>query len=109
MRINKSILALVGILSCQLPLDERAVKIAKQECFSIGNGSVTRNLDLPADDQYLTLSEIARVDRVLQDQTDCYIAGVYVDKAKETREYLIAKKDSRFVPVYPAGYEKIYP
>jgi hypothetical protein len=96
--------------SCQKPLDQRAVEIALQECDSISTRGVSiRSLDV-ADEPPLTLSEIAYVDNMLQNRSDCKLS-VYVNKV-EDREYVIEKKNSQFVMVYPStlnGYHKIYP
>ena len=101
--------SIIALASCLKPLDERAIDIAVGECNVVGNGASIRNLDLPGEKKYLTLSEIAYVDKVLQEKNDCRLRAVYADKVTGDREYAIQKKNSSFVVDYPSDYTKIYP
>ena len=103
--IGITALALSG---CLQPLDERAIEIAVKDCDTLSHqGAVVRNLDLPVEGKYLTVSDMAYVNKVLQERTDCYLAAVY-EIAKENRGYVIMKKNSTLVLGYPQ-LKKIYP
>jgi len=108
-----TIIGLAGLIasSCLKPLDERAVEISMKDCESITINSVhMRNLDLPADGEYLTLSQIKHVDEVLQEKTDCRLS-VYLDILNGDRDYLVQKKDSKYIKInFPKErYTQIYP
>ena len=89
--------SIIVLASCLKPLDERAIDIAVRECNTVGNGASIRNLDLPEEKKYLTLSEIAHVDEVLQEKTYCHLGAVYADKVTGDRKYVIQRKNSVFV------------
>ena len=112
--MKKAIFGLVGIVSlssCLKPLDERAIDIVVERCNNMSqNSAFITNLDLPVDNEYLTPSQIARVDYVLQEKTNCYLS-VYLDKESGWRCYLVQKENSAFTVTsfkHPQ-YEKVYP
>jgi|SRR3989344_8544663 len=112
--MKRAILGLAALVtsSCLQPIDERAIELTVKECNNLPyRGSVmTQTLDLPADDQYLTAEEIAHVDNVLQEKTDCHLS-VYLDKVRKERNFLIQKQSSALVITafeHPR-YEKVYP
>jgi len=110
--MKKVILGLVLAVSACQSLEERAIEITARECNNLSHRSsvMTKTLDLPADEQYLTAEEIAHVDNVLQEKTDCHLS-VYRDKTTKERSFLIEKQHSALTVTsfeHPR-YEKVYP
>ena len=109
--MKKALLSLSALIavSCQKPLDERAIEITVRECNNLGNGSVILDLDLPVDNEYLTLEQIAYVDKRLQDTTDCFLT-VYLENSKAERFYIVQKEHSPLlISENDKRFEKVYP
>ena len=114
--MKKAMLGLSALIavSCQKPLDERAIEIVVNECnntlVNTDSAVILYVLDLPADNEYLSPEQIARVDYVLQEKTDCHLS-VYLDKVNGKRAYLVGKEHSAFETrsFQLPRYEKIYP
>ncbi|MBI2125309.1 hypothetical protein HYV87_01735 [Candidatus Woesearchaeota archaeon] len=110
--MKKVILGLVLAVSACQSLEERAIEITARECNNLSQHGayITTDLDLPVDNEYLTPEEIAHVDNVLQEKTDCQLS-VYLDKVRKERSFLIEKQHSALTVTsfeHPR-YEKVYP
>jgi len=111
--MKKAILGLAALVSssCLPSIDDRAIELTVKECNNITTKPVyyVKHLDSPADGKYLTLPQIERVVKVIEEKTDCHLS-VYFDRVEGDLDYILQKKNSEVAISLPdqKRYVKLY-